>query len=89
MAMRQLEDDCSVIVKWLSDKIFGDKNIKITITIGTSELMESEYEKLLGITFDKKLNFKKHMKDLCRKRIKKFIHLHAYQIILIQLNQKF
>ena len=27
----------------------------------------SEYEKLLGVTFDKKLNFTKHVQDLCKK----------------------
>ena len=46
--------------------IFGDKNTEITIKIGNSEIMESGHEKLLGITLNKKLNFKKHIEDLCR-----------------------
>ena len=35
--------------------------------MGNSDIKESDYEKLLGISFDKKLNFKRHMEDLCRK----------------------
>ena len=44
--------------------VFGDKNTETTIKIGNSEIKESDFEKLLGITFDKKLNFKKHIEDL-------------------------
>ena len=70
--VRQLEDDCSVIVKWFSDNllklkdekchlmVFGDKSTETTINIGNSEIKESDYDKLLGITFGKKLTFKKH-----------------------------
>ena len=47
--------------------VFEDKSTETTIKIGNSEIKESDYEKLLGITFDKKLNFKKHIEDLCRK----------------------
>ena len=86
IVIRQLENDCSVIVKWFSDNylklndekchlmIFGDKGTEIKIKIGNSEIKESDYEKLLGITFDKKLNFKKHTEDLCRKANQK---IHA------------
>ena len=71
--------DCSVIIKWFSDAllkrndekrclmVFGDNCKEKAIKIGNSEIKESDYEKLLGITFDKKLNFKKHIEDFCRK----------------------
>ena len=39
-----------------------------------STIDESEYEKLLGINFDKKLSFRKHVEDLCKKASQK---LHA------------
>ena len=99
--IRQLEDDCSVIVKWFSDNflklndekchlmVFGDKNTKTTVEIGNSEIKKSDCDKLLGITFDKKFNFRKHIEDLCRKQMKRFMHLRSYQTILILLNQKF
>ena len=32
---------------------------------------ESEYEKLLGITVDKKLSFRKHIEEFCKKTNKK------------------
>ena len=38
------------------------------------DIDESDYEKLLGVTFDKILNFRKHVKDLCKKANQK---LHA------------
>ena len=56
IVIRQLEDDCSVIVKWFSDNflklndekchllVFGDKNTKTTIKIGNSEIKESDCE---------------------------------------------
>ena len=47
--------------------IFGNKCSKATVTIRSSTIKESEYKKLLGITFDKKLSFRKHIGDLCKK----------------------
>ena len=82
----QLEEDSSVLVKWFSDNflklnddkchlmIFGDESTETTISIGNSRINESDYEKLLGVTFDKKLSFKKHVEDLSKKANQK---LHA------------
>ena len=75
-----------MLVKWFSDNflklnddkchlmIFGDKSTETTISIGNSRINESDYEKLLGVTFDKKLSFKKHVEDLSKKANQK---LHA------------
>ena len=46
--------------------IFGDKSTEATVTIGNSRISESDYEKLLGVTFDKKLRFKEHVEDLSK-----------------------
>ena len=54
--------------------MFGDKYSKATVTIRNSTVNEREYEKLLGITFDKKLSFRRHVEDLCKKGNQK---LHA------------
>ena len=54
--------------------IFGDKCSRATVTIGNSTIDESDYEKLLGVTFDKKLSFRKHVEELCKKANQK---LHA------------
>ena len=84
--LRQLETDDTLVVKWFSDNylklnddkchlmIFGNKCSKATATIRSSTIMENEYEKLLGITFDKKLSFRKHIEDLSKKANQK---LHA------------
>ena len=65
--INRLEMDSSILVKWFSENymklneekchfmIFGNKSEDSAITIGQSTIKESEYEKLLGVTFDKKL----------------------------------
>ena len=77
--IRQLETDGTLVAKWFSDNnvklnddkchlmIFGDKCSKATVTIRNSKIKENEYEKLLDITFDKKLSFRKHIEDLYNK----------------------
>ena len=84
--LRQLETDGTLIAKWFSDNylklnddkchlmIFGNKCSKATVTIRSPTIMESEHEKLLGITLDKKLSFRKHIEVLCKKANQK---LHA------------
>ena len=52
----------------------GNKCKDSVVNIGNSIIKESDYEKLLGVTFDKKLNFTKHVEDLCKKANQK---LHA------------
>ena len=91
--IKQLEEDSSVIVKWFSDNflklnddkchlmIFGDKSTEAAVSIGNSRINESEYKKLLGVTFDKKLSFKKHVDDLSKGQPKasracSFVELH-------------
>ena len=75
-----------MIVKWFSDNflklnddkchlmILSEKSTEATASIGNSMINESDYEKLLGVTFDKKLSFKKHVEDLSKKAKQK---LHA------------
>ena len=54
--------------------IFASKCKDSVVNIDNSIIKESDYEKLLGVTFDKKLNFTKHVEDLCKKANQK---LHA------------
>ena len=68
--VRQLESYGTVVAKWFSDNylkpnddkchlmIFRDNCSRATVTIGNSSIDESDYGKLLGVTFDKKLSFK-------------------------------
>ena len=47
--------------------ILGKKNrFKYSLKIGSITIKESDEVELLGITIDKALNFKKHIKNLCR-----------------------
>ena len=49
--------------------IFGNKSKDLFTAIGKSTVKESECVKLLGLTFDNKLNFTKHVQDLCKKAL--------------------
>ena len=57
--MKLNDDKCHLMT-------FGNKTNDATAKIGNSEIKESTSEKLLGITFDIKLSFKKHVEDLCK-----------------------
>ena len=84
--IKNLEAYGSILSNWFSsnfmklndDKchlmIFGNTKNVTTINIGNAEIKESYSEKLLGITFDKKLSFKQHIENLCKKANQK---LHA------------
>ena len=54
--------------------VFGNKDDEATVNISGSLIEECDKEKLLGVALDKKLNFKTHMNDLCKKATQK---LHA------------
>ena len=47
--------------------IFGQKSNDLSIKIGSTTIVESTEEKLLGVTLDKQLSFKTHVKSLCKK----------------------
>ena len=84
--INRLETDSSIIAKWFSENymkrneekchfmIIGNKTKDSVVAIGKSIIIESEYERLLVVTFDKNLSFTKHVQDLCKKAHQK---LHA------------
>ena len=55
--------------------IFGGKSTEATVTIGNSKINESDYEKLLGVTFDKKKLSKNMLKICIKRQIKSFMRL--------------
>ena len=48
-----------------------NKKNEVTIRIGDTEIKNSEYEKLLGIKVDGKLNFNEHLNDIISKASRK------------------
>ena len=56
--------------------IFGNKTKDSVVAIGKRTIKEIEYEKLLGVTCDKKLSFTKHAQDFCKKAPQK-LHAHT------------
>ena len=82
----KLESETLILSEWFrnnymklnGDKchlmIFGQKSNDLSIKIGSTTIVESTEEKLLGVTLDKQLSFKTHVKLQCKKAGQK---LHA------------
>ena len=79
--IQSLEHDSMMLFQWLSDNhmkaniskyhLLVNKKNKVTIRIGDTEIKNSEYEKLLGIKVDAKLNFNKHLNNIISKASRK------------------
>ena len=84
--LESIETDATLLSLWFENNymkmnedksyllFFGNKDDEMTVNISGSLIDESDEEKLLGVTLDKKLNFKAHVNDLCKKASQK---LHA------------
>ena len=75
-----LENDSTVIIQWFTDnfmKLNTDKchfmvlgkssNQDVTVNVGSSVIGNTDEEKLLGVTIDKKLTFETHINKLSKK----------------------
>ena len=72
-----LERDSTMLFKWFSDNqmkaniskchLLVNKNDEVVINLGETEIKNSEYEKLLGIKVDTKLNFNEHLNNIISK----------------------
>ena len=72
-----LERDSTMLFKWFSDNqmkaniskchLLVNKKEEVVINLGETESKNSEYEKLLGIKIDTKLNFNEHLNNIISK----------------------
>ena len=69
-----------MLFKWFSDNQMKtnfskchlvNKKDEVVINLGETEIKNSEYEKLLGIKVDTKLNFNEHLNDIISKASRK------------------
>ena len=75
--IKLLEHDSTLLFKWFSDNqmkaninkchLLVNKKDEVIIKLGKTEIRNSEYEKLLGIKVDTKLNFNEHLNDIISK----------------------
>ena len=84
--IKSLEEGASLLSLWFEsnymkmnkDKghllVFGTKDAEGSAGIPRSSIQESNKEKLLGVTLDRRLSFKNHASNLCKKASQK---LHA------------
>ena len=91
--IEKLEKNCSTVAEWFKDNCmklngdkchfmtFGDQSNDLAIQIDNNLINKSSEEKLLGVTFDKKLSFKPNIKTLCKKASPK---LHALSRMLLK-----
>ena len=82
----QLEEDANVLISWFKNNYLkpnpdkwhlllseiGDDHC---VKIGQDLISNSATEKVLGVTFDNKLNFNSHINKLCKKAIQKLYAL--------------
>ena len=79
--IKLLECDSTMLSKWFSDNqikasiskchLLVNKKNEVVINLGEAEIKNIEYEKLLGIKVDTKLNFNKHLNDKISKASRK------------------
>ena len=79
--IKLLKRDSTMLFKWFSDNqmkaniskchLLVNKNDEVVINLGETEIKNSEYEKLLGIKVDTKLNFNEHLNDIISKASRK------------------
>ena len=79
--IKTLESETNIVTSWLrSNKMIANpdkfhsiiltknkgENLDLEVKIGDKTIQSEQYVKLLGVTIDNKLNFEKHVSDLCR-----------------------
>ena len=74
----KLEQSANHLAKWFPENlmklnegkyhliIIGTRKEKVSMSVGQVQIEESDEEKLLGVTLDKKLSLKKHALTLCK-----------------------
>ena len=79
--IKLLERDSAMLFKWFSDSqmkaniskchLLVNKKDEVVISSGETKIENSDYEKLLGIKVDTKLNFNEHLNDIISKASRK------------------
>ena len=72
--VKLLEEVSHLIFKWFSDNQFQGNTSKchvllsteqqVHVNLGTAQIKNSQYEKLLGVIIDKKLSFNTHTQQI-------------------------
>ena len=95
--IKLLERDSTMLFKWFSDNqmkaniskyhLLVNKKDEVVINLGETEIKNSEYEKLLGIKFDTKLNFNEHLNDIINKASRK-VNALSRVVLYMSLSKK-
>merc|ERR1711928_31964 len=92
--LNELEDNALTAILWFENNYMKLNQSKchfltcgstehLWVKVGNEVIWESQAEKLLGMTVDKKLNFNLHLKTLCRKMNDKINHIHERALRLV------
>ena len=83
--IRKLEDDSQILIQWYRNNylkpnpdkwhlLLSDVDNDLNILISDKHIPNSSSQKILGVTFDNKLNFTTHITKLCKKAGQKAYH---------------
>ena len=73
-----LEKAWKALLEWFENNLFQSNAAKCHLLVGSSDAVNirlSDNEKLLGVKFDNRLTFEKHITDVCRKPRRKIYAL--------------
>ena len=68
--IRKLEDDSQILIQWYQNNYLKPNPDKWHLLLSDvdNDLPNSSSQKILGVTFDNKLNFTTHITKLCTKK---------------------
>ena len=88
--LKLLEKDASLLSKWFANNymkmngskshllVLGNESVEAIVNISGSLINESDEEKRLRVTLDKKLNFISHVNSLCKKNKSEIACISTY-----------
>ena len=101
MVIKDLENSSSILFKWFDincmkansgrSRLLSSHRHELNLKLSTTNIKSSKNEDLLGVTFDSKLNFEKHITNLCKKasqklnalaRICPYINIYKRKILM-------
>ena len=98
--IRKLEDDSQILIQWYRNNylkpnpdkwhlLLSDVDNDLNILISDKYIPNSSSQKILGVTFDNKLNFTTHITKLCKKAGQKIHALARISKFMSEGKRKF
>ena len=98
--VKNVEDDCKILVSWFKDNyltlnaekchliISGNIHDPISAKVGDATIWEEDSVKLLGVIIDSQLTFNNHVKSICTKASQKLTALFRMVNLLSEVKRR-